>query len=391
VVVEARADNGSTDAATWTINLQDQNEPPAFLPQTRSIAENSVAGTFVGPKLAATDPDGDALTFSTTSSVFSITTNGQLLVKDSSKLDFEAQKVLTVNVSVTDGKGHTVTALITVNVLDVAEGDPSAPTIAKLNPASAVAGGKEFTLIVTGQNLTENSVVRWNGSARKTLLVKDALYAVITAQDIAAVTTAKVDVIDNKTKKTSAVAAFPVTKSTVGIAAFSAIADGGQRSAVGLVTTFNLEWTHTDKEPWRTMDEMDLRLVDGDAIPLWVRYQEASDENNEDASTIILLNADGTPAGRGHFGDPKVLENETVRINLAQASFTGSGETGSHVLVSLPVVFKSAAAQDRPYTVEMFGVDDVGGKQGPNVMGSWTITTPSIYLPQMENGAVDGR
>lgn len=386
LLVEARADNGSSAAATWKIALQDQNEPPIFVPQTRTIAENSAVNTFVGPKLVAVDPDGDVVTFTAKSNFFNLTPSGQLLVKDSSKLDFETQPVLTVGVTVNDGKGHSVIAVITVNVLDVAEGDPNAPTIAKTNPASTVAGGKEFTLIVTGQNLTANSVVRWNGSARKTVLVKDALYATITAQDIAVATTAKVDVIDSSTKKASLVVPFPVTKLTVGIAAFSASTGSGQQSAVGLVTTFNLEWTHTDSQPWRTMDEMDVRLVDGDSIPLWVRYQQTTDEDGNDSDTIILLNADGTPAGSGHFGDLKVLENETVRLDLAHAILKGSGDTGSHILVILPVTFKIAAVQARPYTIEMFGVDDLGAKQGPNVMGSWTITKPSTYLPQMENG-----
>ncbi len=385
LLVEARTDGGSTDVATWTITLQNQNEQPLFSAQTRSIAENSQNNSTVGAKLIASDPDGDPLTFAfpATSNLFTISPNGQLLLKDSSKLDFETQTVHTLNVSVSDGKGLSKAASITVNVLDVAEGDTTLPAVASLSPASAVAGGKDFLLMVTGTNFTSSSVVRWNGSNRKTVLTKGALYASITAQDIAAVTTAKVDVFDNSTKKASSTVAFRVVKNAVGIAQLTTTPVDNQQSAVGQPMLFNLRWTHTS-QPWRTMDEMDLRLTDGEFIPLWVRYQETRNENGEDISTIILLNADGTIAGSGRFGEAMVLENETVRLDLTHATFTGSGETGSTVLVSLPVIFKSAAVQEGAYTIEMYGVDDLGGEQGPDLMGTWSITTPTLYLPQME-------
>jgi hypothetical protein len=131
------------------------------------------------------------------------------------------------------------------------------------------------------------------------------------------------------------------------------------------------------------MNEMDLRLVAGEKIPLWVRYQETRDENGDDISTIILLNADGTPAGNGRFGEAKVLENDTVRLDLAQASFTGSGATGSNIRVRLPVRFKSAAAQQDPYVIEMYGVDDLGGEQGPNLMGNWAVTGALLHIPNL--------
>lgn len=382
LVIEARDELGSLDRAIWTITLQDQNEAPIFLPQTRSVAENSAAGTFVGAKLVAGDPDGDPLTFSASSPHFNITSTGQLSVKTGANIDFETQKQHVVNVTVSDGNGHQVVAAITVNVVDTAEIDSTLPTIAKYSPASAVAGGKEFYLVIGGTNLGTTSVVRWNDSDRKTSFVKGLLYALISAQDIANVTTAKITVFDTATKKVSGAIAFPVTKGTVGIAELTTSPSGAAGSSVGLPTVFYLEWTHTT-EAWRAMDEMDLRLIDGEIIPLWVRYQETRDENGADISTIVLLNADGTPAGSGRFGEAKVLENDTVTLNLAHAGFTGSGETGSNILVTIPVIFKSAAVQSDPYTIEMYGVDDLGGEQGPNVMGTWTVSKPSTYLPQM--------
>lgn len=384
LVVEARDDGGSYDLATWTIHLQDINELPIFLSQTRSIAENSLTYSLVGTKLAATDPDGDVLTFTLTSNIFSISANGQLRVKDGSKLDFETQPEHMLTISVSDGKGGNSSAAVRVTVLDVNEAVSTDPAISTLSPAAAVVGGKEFLLAITGQNFNAKSVVRWNGSERKTTLIKNTLYATITAKDIEAVTTAKVDVLDTGTKKASSVVAFRVVKELVGIPELTTL-PSQQGSDVGVQTTFNLRWTHTTK-PWRTMDEMELRLTDGELIPLWVRYQETRDENGADISTIILLNADGTPAGSGRFGEDKVLENETVRLDLAAATFTPSGNTGRTLVVSLPVTFKETAVQEGAvgiYTIEVYGVDDLGGEQGPNLLGTWQISRPSIYFPQV--------
>ena len=136
---------------------------------------------------------------------------------------------------------------------------------------------------MTGKNFTSNSIVRWGGSNRKTTLLNGALYATITAQDIAKVTTAKIDVLDSKTNKVSNVFTFSVTGLSVGIAELTTSPAGSPQSAVGLTTIFHLRWTHTT-ETWRALDEMDLRLVDGDLIPLWVRYQETRDENGADVS-----------------------------------------------------------------------------------------------------------
>ena len=103
---------------------------------TRSIAENSAADTAIGAVVAATDADGDTLTYSldgTDKDKFAIdSATGQIKVKDA--LDFEAKKSYTVEVDVTDGKNAqegtdtTVddTATVTINVTDVNE-PPAAP------------------------------------------------------------------------------------------------------------------------------------------------------------------------------------------------------------------------------------------------------------------------
>ena len=380
LLVEARAGNGSSDAATWTVRLQDQNEAPQFLAQVRSVAEQSANGTSVGARLAASDPERNPITFTLTSTLFDITAGGQLRVRNGSQLDFETQKQHQVQVTVTDSAGLSRAATITVNLVDVAESDPSAITIAAVSPASAVAGGKEFKLTLKGSNFTTNSVVRWNGSIRKTAFSSGALIALIEAADIANATTAKIDVVDSTLKQQSASVAFAVKTAAVGVAELAVETGAFGRSVVDETTVFNLGWTHTS-QPWRAMNEMDLRLVDDEKVVLWVRYQETRDESDSDISTLILLDADGAPAGQGRFGAAQVLENDTVRLDLAQATFQGSGPTGSNVRVRIPVIFKDAAVQNDSYTIELYGVDDLNGEQGPNLMGNWRIAQPTLYLP----------
>ena len=94
-----------------TINVSDVNEPPAFADDTatRSIAENSAAGSGIGAVVTATDPDGVAkfntLTYSLTgtdASKFDIgSTTGQITVKTGNIPDYEAKTSYSVTVNVT--------------------------------------------------------------------------------------------------------------------------------------------------------------------------------------------------------------------------------------------------------------------------------------------------
>lgn len=69
------------------------------------------------------------------------------------------------------------------------------PRIISLDPNNAIAGGAEFTLMVTGANFATDSEVRWNGAMRPTTFVSSSvLTAIIPAADIAAVGTAQVTV-----------------------------------------------------------------------------------------------------------------------------------------------------------------------------------------------------
>ena len=107
------------------------NNAPEFGPDTtRSVEENTVAGTDVGPEVTATDTDTHdegKLTYTlggTDASSFDIASStGQILTKD--PLDRETKDTYTVTVTVTDTVGAEDTITVTITVTEVNE----APTL----------------------------------------------------------------------------------------------------------------------------------------------------------------------------------------------------------------------------------------------------------------------
>ena len=101
------------------------NSPPRFseTAPTRSIAENSAAGTAVGAPVRATDPDGDSLTYTlggSDAATFSIgRTSGQLMAR--AALDYETKPSYSVGVTARDNKGGSDTSTVAVAVTNVEE------------------------------------------------------------------------------------------------------------------------------------------------------------------------------------------------------------------------------------------------------------------------------
>ena len=120
------------------------NAAPAFPTNgsaTRKVAENSPAGTTVGAPVAASDADGDDLTYSLSgTSAFTIdSATGQIAVADAADLNYEAVSSYTVTVSVSDGADtfgnpdpsadDTITVTITVTDVDEPPAKPAVPTV----------------------------------------------------------------------------------------------------------------------------------------------------------------------------------------------------------------------------------------------------------------------
>ena len=126
------ATHGLTIAVTDVEESTVANRAPTFpanAPTTFEVAENNARGAPVGT-VAATDPDGDALTYaldSASDAVFDIDSTGAITVKWTNALDHETKASYAVTVSVHDGKdafGQPDTAVdathsLTVSVTDV--------------------------------------------------------------------------------------------------------------------------------------------------------------------------------------------------------------------------------------------------------------------------------
>ena len=96
------------------------NRPPVFpdTGQTRTVPENTAAGTIIGAPVAATDPDNDPLTYHLggrdAASFAIVSTSGQLQTK--AALDYETKNSYTVAVMAADGNGGTGAITVTINV-----------------------------------------------------------------------------------------------------------------------------------------------------------------------------------------------------------------------------------------------------------------------------------
>ena len=126
VSVDVSDGSGGSDSIPVTISVTNVNEAPSFTEgstATRTIAENTAAGTNIGTAVAATDPDtGDTLTYTlggTDAAAFSIvSTNGQLKTK--ATLDYETKTSYTLTITASDSK-LTDTIDVTINITDVDE------------------------------------------------------------------------------------------------------------------------------------------------------------------------------------------------------------------------------------------------------------------------------
>ncbi len=101
------------------------NRAPDFSATTaqRSVAENSPAGAAIGAAIAASDLDGDTLTYSlggTHAASFAIdSATGQLRTK--AALNYESQRTYSVTVTATDPSGDSDSISVTINITNVDE------------------------------------------------------------------------------------------------------------------------------------------------------------------------------------------------------------------------------------------------------------------------------
>jgi VCBS repeat-containing protein len=144
--------------ATVTVNLTDQNETPSVDPATFAIDENSANGTAIGT-VAASDPDGDALTFSITAGntggAFAIDgVTGAITVANVAALDFETNPTFALTVQVQDPGLLTATATVVVNLNDINEAPVFTSAAAASVPENTTAVLTVTTTDPEGQTIT---------------------------------------------------------------------------------------------------------------------------------------------------------------------------------------------------------------------------------------------
>ena len=131
------------------------NRAPSFTEGAtagRSVAENTQPGRNIGLPLAATDPDGNLLTYAlggTDAGHFALAGNQ---LRTNGALDYEGKSSYLVTVTVSDGRGGTDTIAVTITVTNVDE----APAVANRAPAfdeGASAGRSVAENTPAGRNI----------------------------------------------------------------------------------------------------------------------------------------------------------------------------------------------------------------------------------------------
>ncbi len=183
VTVSVSDSNGGTDSIDVAISVTDANDAPVFTngtTTTRAIAENTASGQNIGTAVAATDQDGDTITYTlsgTDATSFSIvSTSGQL--QTSAALDYETKPSYSVTVTASDGT-LTDTITVTINVSNVNEtpsfiDGSSATRSVEENTASGTNigtpiaatdadSGDTLTYTLSGTNAASFSIVSTSG------------------------------------------------------------------------------------------------------------------------------------------------------------------------------------------------------------------------------------
>ena len=148
VQVRAKSDEGTGEwsrSGTGSPNADAANRRPSFTGGTRSfnVSENELPNTDIGSLVAATDADGDTLTYSLegadAASFNILSTGGGAQIQTNAALNHEKKSTYSITVRVTDGRGGTDAVNLTIRVTDVdgeAPDTPFAPTVTAVSSTS---------------------------------------------------------------------------------------------------------------------------------------------------------------------------------------------------------------------------------------------------------------
>lgn len=132
------------------------NIVPVITAQTFNASEDA-SDTDIFGKVAATDADGDALTFSlktNSDDLFEITNAGNISLENGKKLDFETTTSHILSIDVTDGTA-TANAAITITVIDKDENTP--PNISAQSFSMTENGNPRGIAAITATDAEDNN------------------------------------------------------------------------------------------------------------------------------------------------------------------------------------------------------------------------------------------
>jgi len=129
---------------------------------------------------------------------------------------------------------------------------------------------------------------------------------------------------------------------------------------------YTVTWTVPDGENWHDLNTIEFRLRQGNNLPLWLKWNEAT--NTFQACAIVGNSSNGNhkPAptvnctdeqSPGSFG---FLQTEFGVLDLAHTSVLGSGPTGPSVTLNLAIIPDADARGN--YDVELAASNDLGGQ-----------------------------
>jgi uncharacterized delta-60 repeat protein len=117
--------------------------------------------------------------------------------------------------------------------------------------------------------------------------------------------------------------------------------------------TYDFSWTVPEPFNWHDLQSLELRVLDGNDPIFWLRFDEAT-------ATFTVLDPETGRHSPGHrAGTPGCLQLKDVTFDLADARVIGSGATGPHVTLRLPLTFGRSHV-GRALTVDVRSTDDSG-------------------------------
>jgi hypothetical protein len=138
---------------------------------------------------------------------------------------------------------------------------------------------------------------------------------------------------------------------------------------VGERFTYAFEWT-VPQGGWRTLDTLELRLVDGADVILWVRFAEAADPPGSLGTFSLVHEKNGKEGHRFAPGSHHRLETNAATVYLEASA--AHGPPGLTVGLTLELSVKPKAA-GRSYVVEVLASDDAGADTGFVEAGTLTV------------------